>query len=110
MATRIRVVSRLAACIISISAAVSYAPKQQLSSPALMARCSRLYDLWWRYDEDPAFFGLAEKSRVELALYNCQRGRYAEGIPVLEQLLRSGGFHLLASADRTPWAPTPRRR
>jgi hypothetical protein len=94
MVTRVRFACALAACIISVSAAVSGALTQQLSSLALMARCGRLYDLWWRYDEDPVFFGLAEKSQVELALYNCQRGRHSEGIPVLEQLLRNGGFHL----------------
>jgi hypothetical protein len=94
MVTRVRVACRLAACVMSVSAAVACAPAQQPSSLALMARCSHLYDLWWRYDEDPVFFGLAEKSPAELALYDCQRGRYAEGIPVLEQLLRNGGFHL----------------
>ena len=93
MVTRVRMACALAACIMS-SAAVSSAPTQQFPSPALMARCSRLYDLWWRYDEDPVFFGLAEKSQAELALYDCQRGKYSEGIPVLEQLLRNGGFHL----------------
>ncbi len=96
MVTRFRMARSLAACIMAISVAVSCAHTQQLSSPALLERCSRLYDLWWRYDEDPIFFGLAEKSRAELASYNCQRGRYAEGIPVLEQLLCNGGFYLLA--------------
>jgi hypothetical protein len=57
-----------------------------------MARCSHLYDLWWRYDEDPVFFGLAERPTAELALYNCQQGRHPEGIQALEQLLRNGGF------------------
>jgi hypothetical protein len=95
MVTRVRVACALAACIMSVSAAVSCAaPAQQFSLPALMAHCCRLYDLWWRYDEDPVFFGLAEKSQAELALYNCQGGRYSEGIPVLEQLLRNGGFHI----------------
>jgi hypothetical protein len=94
MVTRVRVAWRLAACVMSVSAAVAGASAQQPPSSALMARCSHLYDLWWRYDEDPVFFGLAEKSHAELALYDCQRGRYAEGIPVLERLLRQGGFHL----------------
>jgi hypothetical protein len=94
MVTRVRVACRLAACVMSVSVAVACAPTQQPPSPALMARCSHLYDLWWRYDEDPVFFGLAEKSQAELALYDCQRGRYAEGISVLERLLRQGGFRL----------------
>jgi hypothetical protein len=59
-----------------------------------MARCAHLYDLWWRYDEDPVFFGLSEKPSAELSLYHCQQLRYAEGIQTLEQLLRNGGFHL----------------
>jgi hypothetical protein len=65
------------------------------ASPALMARCSHLYDLWWRYDEDPVFFGVAEKSTAELALYNCQQGRYPGGIQALQELLRHGGFRNL---------------
>jgi hypothetical protein len=85
---------RLTACVMSVSTAVANEAEQQPSSPALMARCSQLYDLWWRYDEDPVFFGLAEKSHAELALYDCQQGRYAEGIEVLKQLLRRGGFDI----------------
>lgn len=59
-----------------------------------MARCSQLYNLWWTYNEDPVFFGVAQKSHAELALYNCQQGKYDEGIQVLEDLLRRGGFDL----------------
>jgi hypothetical protein len=44
----------------------------QPSSPALMARRSQIYDLWWRYDGDPILFGLAQKSQAELALYGCR--------------------------------------
>jgi hypothetical protein len=94
MVTWIRAAICCSACAMSVSAAAAFASAQQPSSSALMARCSHLYDLWGRYDEDPVFFGLAEKSYAELALYDCQRGRYAEGIPVLERLLRQGGFNL----------------
>lgn len=94
MVTRVRVAICFAACAMSVSTGFACASAQKPSSSALMARCSHLYDLWWRYDEDPVFFGLAEKSYAELALYDCQRGRYAEGIPVLERLLRQGGFNL----------------
>ena len=87
---------RLAACVMTVSAAVACAPTPPPKSRALLARCSHLYDLWWRYGEDPVFFGLAEKSTAELALYNCQQGRYDEIIQALEQLLRSGGFRLPA--------------
>ena len=83
-----------AACAMSVLAAVACASAQQPRSPALVTRCSDLYDVWWKYDEDPVFFGLAEKSYAELALYGCQKGRYAEGIRVLERLLRQGGFNL----------------
>ncbi|GEP59713.1 hypothetical protein RSO01_68790 [Reyranella soli] len=69
-----------------------------------MALCSHLYDLWWRYDEDPVFFGLSQKSTAELALYNCQQGRYAEGIKPLEALLRQGGFHI--PDDKGAWGWT----
>jgi len=104
MVTRVHVAWRLAACVMSVSAAVACASTQQPPSSALMARCSHLYDLWWRYDEDPVFFGLAEKSYAELALYDCQRGRYAEGIPVLERLLRQGGFNPPQEERRQQWS------
>jgi hypothetical protein len=68
-----------------------------------MARCSHLYDLWWKYDEDPVFFGLAGKSYAEFALYGCQRGRYAEGIQALERLLRQGGFNLPSTGTGAPY-------
>lgn len=92
MLTRSRVACRLAASIVLVLAAVACAPKP--ASPTLMARCTHLYNLWWTYDEDPVFFGVAEKSQAELALYNCQQGKYDEGIAALEQLLRRGGFDL----------------
>jgi hypothetical protein len=88
---RLHVVGPLAAVVLAVLGATACTAKSP-PSPALMARCSHLYDLWWRYDEDPVFFGLAEKSTAELALYNCQQGRYAEGIQALEELLRHGGF------------------
>jgi hypothetical protein len=80
--------------VMSILAAVACMPKPQAASPALMARCNHLYNLWFRYDEDPVLFGLAEKSQAELALYDCQQGKYEEGIRTLEQLLRHGDFDL----------------
>ena len=92
MITQVCAACRLAACVMTVSTAVACARTPPPESPALIARCSHLYDLWWRYDEDPVFFGLAEKSTAELALYNCQQGRYDEGIQALDQLLRHGGF------------------
>ena len=85
------VACQLTAGVLAVLGATACAAKPP-ASPALMARCSHLYDLWWRYDEDPVFFGVAEKSTAELALYNCQQGRYAEGIQALQELLRHGGF------------------
>ena len=88
---KLRVACQLTAGVLAALGATACAAKPP-ASPALMARCSHLYDLWWRYDEDPVFFGVAEKSTAELALYNCQQGRYAEGIQALQELLRHGGF------------------
>ena len=103
MVTRVRLVICFAACAMSVWAAVACASALQPPSSALMARCSHLYDLWWKYDEDPVFFGLAEKSYAELALYGCQRGRYAEGIRVLERLLRQGAFNLPSTDTGAPY-------
>lgn len=92
MVTRVCAACRLAACVMIASTAIACASRPP-ASPELMALCSHLYDLWWTYDQDPVFFGLAEKSTAELALYNCHQGRYADGIKPLEALLRQGGFH-----------------
>lgn len=92
MLTRARVACRLAASIVSVLAVVSCTSKP--ASPALMARCSQLYNVWWTYLQDPVFFGVAQKAQAELALYDCQQGKYDEGIATLEELLRRGGFDL----------------
>jgi hypothetical protein len=57
-----------------------------------MAGCAHFYDLWWRYNEDPVFFGLSQKPYAELSLYRCQQDQYSEGIETLKQLLRRGSF------------------
>jgi hypothetical protein len=89
---QLRAAGQVAAGVLAVLGAAACASKPA-PSPELMARCSQLYTMWWTYDQDPVFFGVAEKATAELALYRCQEGRYDEGIQALEDLLRHGGFH-----------------
>jgi hypothetical protein len=91
MATQVRIAGLLAACIVSVAGATASAATPA-PSPGLMARCAELYRLWWNYDEDPVFLFTGERAQAELALYRCQEGRYEEGIPVLETILRNSRF------------------
>jgi hypothetical protein len=91
MTIQTRLAGLLAACIVSAAAATAWAAAPS-PSPKLMARCAELYRLWWTYDEDPVFLHAGERAQAELALYRCQEGRYEEGIPPLETLLRHGRF------------------
>jgi hypothetical protein len=72
---------RLAACVMTALAAVACAPTSPPASPALMVRCSHLYELWWRYDEDPVFFGLAEKPTAELGFVQLPTASVRRGYP-----------------------------
>jgi hypothetical protein len=59
-----------------------------------IARCVRLYTIWWTYDQDPVFLHTGERAEAELAIYRCQYGRHDEGMHTLERLLRNGRFAL----------------
>lgn len=85
MITPVGVAWRLAACTVSALAAVACTSALP-QSPELMARCAQLYRLWWTYEQRPVFL----RSRVELAVYRCQNGRYEEGIGELEGILQHG--------------------
>ena len=60
------------------------------ASPELMARCTQLYMLWVRYEPILTIIHTGDKARSELALDDCQRGRYEAGLQELEKLLRRG--------------------
>lgn len=62
--------------------------------PKLMARCTKLYALWFRYEQHPTFHHTGQRSRAELALYDCRKGNYEPGIPELGRLLRRGRIPL----------------
>jgi hypothetical protein len=87
MKTKAGATARLALCLalLELVAACSSAPPP---SPELLARCTRMHRLWMKYEaaENPSFH--PQHARVDLALYRCQKGRYAEGIPELEKILR----------------------
>ena len=91
MVTRLNVLWRLAACIVA-AAAVTACTAAPTPSPKLMARCTELYTIWWTYQQDPVFLHTGERAQAELAVYDCQRGRYEEGIGTLKGLLHHGGF------------------
>lgn len=85
----VRLASRLAATTAPAVAAVActLAPPQ---SPELMARCQKLQMLWVRYEPVLTLIHTGQKARVELAMVDCQAGRYEAGIQELEKILTRG--------------------
>lgn len=81
--------SRLMACaaLIATTAACASAPP---ASPQLMARCTQLYALWVRYEPVLTLIHTGQKVRVELAMLDCQHGRYETGIQELGKILQRG--------------------
>jgi hypothetical protein len=73
--------------LVAVAAACSSAPP---ASPKLMARCTQLYAMWFRYEQHPIYHHTGQRARAELALYDCQKGNYEPGIQELERLLRRG--------------------
>lgn len=74
----------------SLAACAATAP----ASPRQLARCQELYGLWWNYQQDPVFLHTGERVQAELALDDCQHGRYEEGIRTLKEMLSHGGFQV----------------
>ena len=64
------------------------------ASPERLAECNGLFVLWARYEQHWTFHHTGQRARAELALDDCQHGRYDEGIAELKRLLRRGGFTL----------------
>ena len=64
------------------------------ASPERMAYCQKLYGLWWNFEQDPVFLHTGERAQAELALDDCQHGRYDEGIRTLKEILTHGGFQV----------------
>lgn len=77
----------MAALLVTAAACTSAPPP----SPKLMERCTKLYGMWFRYEQQPTFYHTGQRARAELALYDCQKGDYEPGIKELERLLRRGG-------------------
>lgn len=89
MCRAVRPASRLAAAIgflVAAAACTSVAP----ASPELMARCQKLQMLWVRYEPVLTLIHTGQKARVELAMTDCQAGRYEAGIQELEKILKRG--------------------
>ena len=80
---------RRAALVIVLALIPACAPTPP-PSPALLARCTTLYGLWFRYETHPTYHHTGQRARAEYALYQCQQGDYAPGIAELERLLKRG--------------------
>ncbi len=63
-------------------------------SPELLARCTRDYNLWFRYHYNQAVIHTGQKMRAEFAMYQCQQGKYHPAIETLEDILRRGRFNI----------------
>ena len=101
MSTVVRLASRLAAttAFVVAAAACTSAPP---ASPQLMARCVQLQMLWTRYEPLLTLIHTGQKARVELAMMDCQNGRYEAGIQELEQILRRGKIPVPAAPPPIP--------
>lgn len=89
MSARRHPLARLAACA-AIVVAASSCSSTPPPSPKLMAYCTKLYGMWFRYEQQPTFYHTGQRARAELALYDCEKGNYDPGIKELERLLRRG--------------------
>jgi hypothetical protein len=87
MSARNRSLAGLAACA-ALFAAVSACSPTPPPSPKLMARCTQLYALWYRYGQHATFHHTGQRARAELALHECQNGRYEASLSELELLLQ----------------------
>jgi len=93
MSVMIILALRLMACAALVTTAVACASAPP-TSPQLMARCTQLYALWVRYEPVLTLMHTGQKARVELAMVDCQHGRYEVGIQELEKILRRGQIPL----------------
>ena len=80
----------LLATVLPITACAAAPP----ASSERLAECNGLFALWARYEQHWTFHHTGQRARAELALDDCQHGRYDEGIAELKRLLRRGGFTL----------------
>jgi hypothetical protein len=76
-----------AATIVIASAGCTSTPP---ASPRLLARCTQFYVLWFRYEQHITFHHTGQQAQAELALNDCQQGRYDAGLQQLEKMLRRG--------------------
>lgn len=74
----------------AIAAAATSCTSARPASPELMARCTQLYMLWVRYEQHITFHHTGQRARAELALDDCQGGRYDVGLQELGKMLRRG--------------------
>ncbi|WP_305186168.1 hypothetical protein [Reyranella sp.] len=93
MSAMISLASRLMACA-ALAATAGACASAPPASPKLMARCTQLYALWVRYEPVLTLIHTGQKVRVELAMVDCQHGRYEAGIQELEKILRRGRIPL----------------
>lgn len=59
-----------------------------------MAECTKLFDMWARYEQHWTFHHTGQRAKAELALEDCRHDRYDEGIVELRRLLKRGRFDL----------------
>ncbi len=64
------------------------------SSPRLMAECTKLFNMWARYEQHWTFHHTGQRAKAELALEDCRHDQYEKGITELRRLLKRGRFEL----------------
>lgn len=89
MSRAVHLASRFVTATVLVVAAAACASTPP-ASPELMARCQKLQMLWVRYEPVLTLIHTGQKARVELAMADCQAGRYEAGIQELEKILRRG--------------------
>lgn len=89
MSALARLASRFLAAATIVIACAGCTPTPPASS-RLLARCTQLYMLWFRYEQHTTFHHTGQQAKAELALDDCKQGRYDDGIQQLGTMLRRG--------------------
>ena len=98
----LRVIRAVLVCSASLIAA-TVASAQAPPPPDLKARCSELLEFfdWYGADRSENSDGARNHTRISAGI-DCSKGRYAEGVALMEALLRRKGFDPSGSLA-TPW-------
>ena len=94
------------AVLTSAGVSSAQAPPSAQTTQELKARCTELIEFfdWYGSDRSENSDGARNHTRIGAGM-DCSKGRYAEGVALMEALLRRKGFDP-SSSLKTPWKNT----